>query len=174
MEANPTVPPPDPVEAPSIIRRKLRLTKQDFVQYGWTMGCYGCRAQCTRQSYHCMHNERCRSRIEAELAKSADTEVDAQERIRNAVARNVWRSAAVKDKDEKKCSMFRQIPASCYPCCHSNEQCFGHHPCLPAMRGLCFKDLASRCAKEAQGELQRCQISKLAAPEGKIPARAVP
>ena len=48
-----------------------------------------------------MHNERCRSRIEAELAKSADTEVDAQERIRKAVARNVWHSAAVKVKDEK-------------------------------------------------------------------------
>ena len=69
--ANPQVPAPPKVRLETGARR-LKLAKKDFAQFGLTIGCAGCK-QLTRASGSAVnHSENCRSRIEAELAKTAE------------------------------------------------------------------------------------------------------
>ena len=62
--------PPD--TEPPIIPRRMRLTREMFERFGLTAQCLGCRAIRTLFGYPTNHTERCRERIEQELAKEPE------------------------------------------------------------------------------------------------------
>ena len=63
-------PPPD--IDPPIIPRRMRLTKEMFEKFGLTAQYLGCRAIRTGIGYPANYTERCRERIEQELAKEPE------------------------------------------------------------------------------------------------------
>ena len=63
---------PRPLEmGPEVARRRMKLTKQDFAQHGMTARCPGC-AAIRRGGPAANHTERCRERVEAEIAKTPE------------------------------------------------------------------------------------------------------
>ena len=56
--------------ATSRMPRRIRLRQEDFVEYGYTVGCPGCGSIPWKSSVRRGHNEECRARMEEELSKT--------------------------------------------------------------------------------------------------------
>ena len=70
--SNPQVPTPRHEDNEAVSSRRARLTPEDFNRHGLTIGCSGCRAIARPGVGARGHNERCRTRTEAELKKTAE------------------------------------------------------------------------------------------------------
>ena len=60
---------PDPATAPMMPRR-IRLRQEDFIDYGYTVGCPGCESIQLESNVQMGHNEDGRARMEEELSKT--------------------------------------------------------------------------------------------------------
>ena len=60
---------PNPAAAPMMPRR-IRLRQEDFIEYGYTVGCPECKSIQLDSNVRRGHNEECRARMEEELSKS--------------------------------------------------------------------------------------------------------
>ena len=49
---------------------RIRLRQEDFVKYGYTVGCLGCESIQFEANVRRGHNEECRARMEEELSKT--------------------------------------------------------------------------------------------------------
>ena len=61
----------EPVRGSEIVPRRVYLMPRDFVKYGFTQGCPGCRLAQTGIGPKRNHSEACRVRMESEIAKDA-------------------------------------------------------------------------------------------------------
>ena len=60
---------PNTAAAPMMPRR-IRLRQEEFVEYGYTVGCPGCESIQLESNVQRGHNEECRARTEEELSKT--------------------------------------------------------------------------------------------------------
>ena len=60
---------PNPAATPMMPRR-IRLRQEDFVEYGYTVGCPGCESIQLESNVRRGHNEERRARMEEELSKT--------------------------------------------------------------------------------------------------------
>ena len=61
---------PNPAAAAPMMPRRIRLRQEDFIEYGYTVGCPGCQPIQLEPNVRRGHNEECRARMEEELSKT--------------------------------------------------------------------------------------------------------
>ena len=66
-----------PIGRDDYIPRRFRIRKEDLENYGYTVGCPGCRAA-NRGVTHMGHTEECRKRIESKLVENEDARIENQ------------------------------------------------------------------------------------------------
>ena len=85
-----STPMPDPEAQPRVPRR-ARLSPEDFVKFGYTVGCPGCEQLHLKSSERRNHTEECRRRMELELANTEE----GQDRLDKAKDRLDTRTAEI-------------------------------------------------------------------------------
>ena len=85
-----STPMPDPEALPRVPRR-ARLRPEDFVKFGYTVGCPGCEQLQLKSSERRNHTEECRRRMELELANTDE----GQDRLGKAKDRLDTRTAEI-------------------------------------------------------------------------------
>jgi hypothetical protein len=105
--ANPSIPrPPEP--STTSAARRCKLSRGDFENFGTTIGCGGCSALTRGSSKPQNHTERCRARVEKELAKTSEGQLrlnQAKDRMNFAIAEKVEeldRKRKVDDTEEQE------------------------------------------------------------------------
>ncbi len=88
-----------------IVRRRLKLTKEDVREFGMTAGCRGC-AAVNRGGQAVNHSEDCRKRIKEELVKKGDSRVSRErekweEELTEALEEEDKKLVKMKSKEEE-------------------------------------------------------------------------
>ena len=106
---------PIPVEVPPVakqpIKRRLKLTRQDFEKYGYTPGCSGCENAQTG-SYGRDHSEECRKRIteRIESTERGKAKVEsAAKRMDEAVAEELEKNVTIEEPDEPEAKVEEDV-----------------------------------------------------------------
>ena len=97
--------------------RRFKLRKEDFMEYGYTVGCPGCESIQLDSNVRRGHNEECRSRMEK--AKT-DRAVRAKDRIDEKVAQMGEQVMQAQGDIASEVTEFvvpRGVPGGCQPPC---------------------------------------------------------
>lgn len=103
--ANANIPMPFEMTIASSAPRRCKLLMSDFERYGITIGCGGCRAIGRGSSTPVNHSEKCRTRVEKEIAQTPDGKlrvVQFQDRMNMAIAEQIEEQDKARTTGEKR------------------------------------------------------------------------